>query len=125
KAEIRFRDAGIVDRIATVLRAALARARGEEPAPLRAPSHGRLDPALLAWEGLGGRGGSADAVREPAAAQHASGERQGSSVQDQDQDQVRDESKGKDVLLKGMVGEATGTRSWQPGGPGAVEDRPP
>lgn len=119
KAEVRFRDAGIVDRIATVLRAALARARGEEPAPLRAPSHGRLDPSLLAWEGLGGRGGSADEVREPAAAQPIGTERQGSSVQDQD------EGQGRDFLLKGVVGEATETRSRLPGEPGAVQDGTP
>lgn len=123
KAEVRFRDTGIVDRIATVLRAALARARGEEPAPLRGPGHGRLDPSLLAWEGLGGRGGSADEVREPAAAQPIGAERQGSSVRDQDQDSDGDE--GRDFLLKGVVGEATGTRSWPPGGPGAVEGGPP
>lgn len=118
KAEVRFRDAGIVDRIATVLRAALARARGEEPAPLRSPGPGRLDPSLLAWEGLGGRGGSADEVREPAAARPDQDERQGASVRDQDQGQDGDESRGRDFLLKGVVGEATGTRSWLHGGSG-------
>ncbi|HEX5758804.1 MAG TPA: DNA mismatch repair endonuclease MutL, partial [Thermoanaerobaculia bacterium] len=40
KAEVRFRDGGLLDRLHLTLRAALARARGEEPAPLRAPLGG-------------------------------------------------------------------------------------
>lgn len=119
KAEVRFRDFRTVERVGEALRAALARARGEEPAPLRAPTAGRLDPALLAWEGLGGRGESADEVREPAAAQPLETQRQNASVQD------KDKNKDKDLLLKGGAGEATGARSWQPGGPGAREDRAP
>ncbi len=117
KAEVRFRDFRTVERVGEALRAALARARGEEPAPLRAPAVGRLDPALLAWEGLGGRGGGADEVREPAAAQSLETQRQDAFVQDKDKD--------KDLLLKGWVGEATGAGSWQPGGPGARGDRSP
>ncbi|KAB2964366.1 MAG: DNA mismatch repair endonuclease MutL [Thermoanaerobaculia bacterium] len=119
KAEVRFRDFRTVERVGEALRAALARARGEEPAPLRAPATGRLDPALLAWEGLGGRGGSADEVREPAAAQSLEARGQGLFVQNQDQDE------SQDLLLKGVAGEATGTRSWQRGAPGALEDGPP
>jgi DNA mismatch repair protein MutL len=56
KSEVRFRDGGYVARVGQLLRAALGRARGEEPAPLRAP-HGRLA-GPLAWEGLGGRHGA-------------------------------------------------------------------
>ena len=51
KAEVRFRDGGFLPRLGEVLRAALARARGEEAAPLRAPSWQRPPP--FAWSGLG------------------------------------------------------------------------
>ncbi len=80
KAEVRFRDPGLLDRVHLALRAALARARGEKPAPLRAPGAGG-PPWPLAWQGLGerpyraaweGAGGGpgvlADAPRHPAAA---------------------------------------------------------
>jgi DNA mismatch repair protein MutL len=55
KAEVRFRDPRLVDRVEERLRRALDAARGEEPAPLRAP-HGP-PAAPFAWQGLGGRGG--------------------------------------------------------------------
>jgi DNA mismatch repair protein MutL len=54
KAEVRFRDPGLLDRLHFTLRAALARARGEEPAPLRAP-HGEAPSMSPAWRGLGER----------------------------------------------------------------------
>ena len=75
KAEVRFRDPRLFDRLYDRLRLALQAARGEEPAPLRAPE-GR--PAMpLAWQGLGdrrpwgrgrsrGREGGAWEVREAA-----------------------------------------------------------
>ena len=63
KAEVRFRDGGFVDRVGQALRATLARARGEEPAPLRAPRE--LATGMLGWEGLGGRGHSPSELREP------------------------------------------------------------
>jgi DNA mismatch repair protein MutL len=51
KAEVRFRDPGLFDRIYDALRRALERARGEEPAPLRSPS---AEPSVpFAWQGLG------------------------------------------------------------------------
>jgi DNA mismatch repair protein MutL len=66
KAEVRFRDGGYVERVGMVLRAALARARGEEPAPLRAPF---APPSIApAWEGLGGREAPAGEVRETSGA---------------------------------------------------------
>ena len=50
KAEVRFRDPGLVDRIYDTVRRGLERARGEEPAPLRPPSS---DPGVpFAWQGL-------------------------------------------------------------------------
>jgi len=52
KAEVRFRDGGYVGRVGQLLRVALARARGEEAAPLRAPGTG-APPGALGWEGLG------------------------------------------------------------------------
>ncbi len=72
KAEVRFRDSAYVERVGQVLRATLARARGEEPAPLRAPGSGDGNPGFsgpLAWEGLGGRraGEGAGEIRESAA----------------------------------------------------------
>ena len=69
KSEVRFRDPGLVDRLYAALREGLARARGEEPAPLRAPGAEPAGP--LGWQGLGGRSWSASAeVHEasPAAA---------------------------------------------------------
>ena len=53
KAEVRFRDPRLMDRLGEVLRLALARARGEESAPLRTSSSLPLAP--FAWEGFGGR----------------------------------------------------------------------
>ncbi len=65
KAEVRFRDSGLLDELSARLRVALARARREEPAPLRLPAAPPL--ALYAWEGLGGRQhGVVDGVREAA-----------------------------------------------------------
>ncbi|HEX4953144.1 MAG TPA: DNA mismatch repair endonuclease MutL [Thermoanaerobaculia bacterium] len=52
KAEVRFRDSRLVDRVGEVLRAGLSLARGEEPAPLRSPRGGPSMP--FAWQGLGG-----------------------------------------------------------------------
>ena len=53
KAEVRFRDPRLLDRVAAALRQALARARGEEAAPLRRPAADA--PAVpFAWQGLGG-----------------------------------------------------------------------
>jgi DNA mismatch repair protein MutL len=51
KAEVRFRDPGLVDRIYDALRRALERARGEEAAPLRPPTAEPYVP--FAWQGLG------------------------------------------------------------------------
>ncbi|HYO14421.1 MAG TPA: DNA mismatch repair endonuclease MutL [Thermoanaerobaculia bacterium] len=51
KAEVRFRDPGLLDRIYDALRRALERARGEEPAPLRSPTAEPYVP--FAWQGLG------------------------------------------------------------------------
>jgi DNA mismatch repair protein MutL len=53
KAEVRFRDPRLLDRVAAALRGALARARGEVAAPLREPA--AAAPAVpFAWQGLGG-----------------------------------------------------------------------
>jgi DNA mismatch repair protein MutL len=53
KAEVRFRDPRLLDRVAEALRLALARARGEVAAPLRRPAaDGPTVP--FAWQGLGG-----------------------------------------------------------------------
>jgi DNA mismatch repair protein MutL len=53
KAEVRFRDPRLLDRVAEALRLALARARGEVAAPLRRPA--AAGPAVpFAWQGLGG-----------------------------------------------------------------------
>ncbi|HEY6323859.1 MAG TPA: DNA mismatch repair endonuclease MutL, partial [Thermoanaerobaculia bacterium] len=53
KAEVRFRDPRLLDRVAEALRQALARARGEVAAPLRRPA--AAAPAVpFAWQGLGG-----------------------------------------------------------------------
>ncbi|HET9768672.1 MAG TPA: DNA mismatch repair endonuclease MutL [Thermoanaerobaculia bacterium] len=51
KAEVRFRDPGLAERVRSALRDALRRARGEAEAPLHAV-HSLAAP--LAWEGLGG-----------------------------------------------------------------------
>jgi DNA mismatch repair protein MutL len=64
KAEVRFRDGGYVDAVGSRLRAALARARGEEPAPLRAPTNLAGAHGTLAWEGLGSPHSPHDEVRE-------------------------------------------------------------
>jgi DNA mismatch repair protein MutL len=54
KAEVRFRDPRLLERVAEALRRALARARGEAPAPLRRPA-GAAPEVPFAWQGLGGR----------------------------------------------------------------------
>ena len=51
KAEVRFRDPGLLDRIYEALRRTLERARGEEAAPLRPPASEPYVP--FAWQGLG------------------------------------------------------------------------
>jgi DNA mismatch repair protein MutL len=52
KAEVRFRDPRLLDRVAAALRQALARARGEVAAPLRQPA-GTAPAVPFAWQGLG------------------------------------------------------------------------
>ena len=59
KAEVRFRDPRLLDRVAEVLRAGLELSRGEEAAPLRAPVG--PPPAPFAWQGLGGKRVSGEA----------------------------------------------------------------
>jgi DNA mismatch repair protein MutL len=54
KAEVRFRDPRLLERVAEALRRALARARGEAPAPLRRPAAATPE-VPFAWQGLGGR----------------------------------------------------------------------
>jgi DNA mismatch repair protein MutL len=51
KAEVRFRDPGLLDRLYDALRRTLERARGEEAAPLRPPAAAPYVP--FAWQGLG------------------------------------------------------------------------
>jgi DNA mismatch repair protein MutL len=51
KAEVRFRDPRLLDRVAAAFRRGLDRARGEEPAPLRQPLSEPYVP--FAWQGLG------------------------------------------------------------------------
>jgi DNA mismatch repair protein MutL len=51
KAEVRFRDPRLLDRVAEALRRGLARARDEVAAPLRQPTGAPA--AALAWQGLG------------------------------------------------------------------------
>ena len=52
KAEVRFRDPALLDRVHDALRRGLEKARGEEAAPLRPPVSQPYVP--LAWQGLGG-----------------------------------------------------------------------
>jgi DNA mismatch repair protein MutL len=52
KAEVRFRDPRLLDRVADLLRRGLDLARGEVGAPLRSPT--REPAAPFAWQGLGG-----------------------------------------------------------------------
>ncbi|MEM7050040.1 MAG: DNA mismatch repair endonuclease MutL [Acidobacteriota bacterium] len=52
KAEVRFRELSVLDRLYGRLREGLAAARGEEAAPLRSPVR---PPAPAAWQGLGER----------------------------------------------------------------------
>jgi DNA mismatch repair protein MutL len=54
KAEVRFRDPRLLERVAEALRGALARARGEVAAPLRRPAAAAPE-VPFAWQGLGGR----------------------------------------------------------------------
>lgn len=54
KAEVRFRDPWLLDRVAAALRRALALALGEVAAPLRRPA-GDGPAVPFAWQGLGGR----------------------------------------------------------------------
>ncbi len=63
KAEVRFRDPALVDRLGELLRGGLAAARGEEEAPLRLPAAGAPLPRL-AWQGAGGWS-AADEVAQP------------------------------------------------------------
>jgi DNA mismatch repair protein MutL len=66
KAEVRFRDPRLLERVADLLRRGLELARGEVAAPLRPPLHEPSAP--FAWQGLGGAptppawGGSAAAA---------------------------------------------------------------
>jgi DNA mismatch repair protein MutL len=53
KSEVRFRDPGLLDRVAVALRRGLDLARGEEPTPLGVPRH-LPPPGSLPGEGLGG-----------------------------------------------------------------------
>src|SRR5262249_1375668 len=54
KAEVRFRDPGLLERVSEALRRGLERARGEVAAPLQNPR--AAPPAPLAWQGLGVEG---------------------------------------------------------------------
>jgi len=55
KAEVRFRDPGLLGHLSRALARGLERARGEEPAPLRAPAGAAPPEAFVpfAWQGLG------------------------------------------------------------------------
>ena len=53
KAEVRFRDPRVLDRLALALARGLDRARGEEPAPLRFPAAPPDSRVPFAWQGLG------------------------------------------------------------------------
>jgi DNA mismatch repair protein MutL len=55
KAEVRFRDPALLDRVNDALRRGLERARGEEAAPLRPPASQPY--VAFAWQGLGGTPG--------------------------------------------------------------------
>ncbi len=71
KAEVRFRDLAVLDRIRMVIRQGLSEARGEETAPLRPVEGTTVGP--LSWEGLGASAPisqkfppwTAEEVREP------------------------------------------------------------
>jgi DNA mismatch repair protein MutL len=65
KAEVRFRDPGLLDRVYHTLRLGLERARGEEGAPLRLPPRGPEVP--FAWQGLGEKGAAWPRARSGAA----------------------------------------------------------
>jgi len=65
KAEVRFRDPSLTGRLGALLRVALGAARGEEDAPLRAPT-AAPQPGLLAWEGMGGSGAPGSPASEAA-----------------------------------------------------------
>jgi DNA mismatch repair protein MutL len=53
KAEVRFRDTGLLERVGAALRQGLVAARGEGPVPLRLPPSIESPPPA-AWEGAGG-----------------------------------------------------------------------
>jgi DNA mismatch repair protein MutL len=70
KAEVRFRDVGLLDRLGATLRSALGRALGTVPAPLGFPEFGAGQlPGSLAWQGLGASpslgAAAAGEIREP------------------------------------------------------------
>jgi DNA mismatch repair protein MutL len=64
KAEVRFRDPSLIDRVHDAVRRGLERARGEEAAPLRTPASEPYVP--FAWQGLGQQIPEAWRQREPA-----------------------------------------------------------
>ena len=68
KAEVRFREPALFDRLFRRLRRGLAEARGEEPAPLARPAE-LPSAAPLAWRGLGERVAAGE-LREPGATPH-------------------------------------------------------
>jgi DNA mismatch repair protein MutL len=63
KAEVRFRDPGLLGRLLLALRGALAAARGEEPAPLKPPTGPAARP--FAWQGIGERRGGPRGAAAP------------------------------------------------------------
>ena len=63
KAEVRFRDPSLIDRVYDAVRRGLERARGEEAAPLRSPASEPYVP--FAWQGLGQQVPEAWRQREP------------------------------------------------------------
>jgi DNA mismatch repair protein MutL len=63
KAEVRFRDPALLDRIHESLRRGLEKARGEEAAPLRSPA---AEPYVsFTWQGLGGTQTQPETLSEP------------------------------------------------------------
>ncbi len=62
KAEIRFRDPGVLDRLSDALRGALGQALGEAEAPLRQPLAAPSVPFV--WQGMGGVEANDSEVRE-------------------------------------------------------------